>query len=163
REECMLARAGIAGGLAALLTLGAGTAPALAGSGAGAAALCTELAGSPSEPALATSGGGVAFDDLTAADAERAISACEPALELDPVSAELQFRLGRLFTAVGRDAEAVALYRSAAGQGYAPAQNNLANHIQDGRGVKQDLAGAAELFRLAAEQGLPIAQYNLGV
>jgi TPR repeat protein len=64
---------------------------------------------------------------------------------------------------VARDyAEAARLYRLAADQGHAAAQNNLGFMFEDGRGVAQDRAEAARLYRLAANQGDADAQFNLG-
>jgi hypothetical protein len=50
-------------------------------------------------------------------------------------------------------AEAVRLYRLAADQGHAGAQNNLGSMIEIGLGVAQDRAEAIRLYRLAAAQG----------
>ena len=50
----------------------------------------------------------------------------------------------------------------AAAQGFAHAQYNLGVMVYDGRGVPQDYAEAARLYRLAAAQGHARAQYNLG-
>jgi TPR repeat protein len=59
-------------------------------------------------------------------------------------------------------AEALRLYRLAAEQGLAGAQNNLGLMFENGEGVAQDYAEAARLYRLAAEQGLAEAQKCLG-
>jgi hypothetical protein len=55
------------------------------------------------------------------------------------------------------------LYRLAAEQGYAPAQDNLGWMYQKGRGVPQDYKEAVKWYRLAAEQGYAYGQNNLGV
>ena len=60
-------------------------------------------------------------------------------------------------------AEAVRLWRLAAEQGYALAQNNLGYAYYNGDGVKQDYAEAVRWYRLAAEQGDADAQNNLGI
>jgi TPR repeat protein len=78
-----------------------------------------------------------------------------------------QFVVGRCFNlgcgGVAKDyAEAVRLYRLAAAQGHACAQNNLSAKFEMGQGVAQDYAEAVRLYRLAAEQGDATAQYNLG-
>lgn len=44
-------------------------------------------------------------------------------------------------------------YRKSAGQGYAPAQNNLGSMYQYGYGVERNYDEAVRLFRLSAEQG----------
>ena len=59
------------------------------------------------------------------------------------------------------DAEAVRWYRRAAGQGFAPAQNNLGVMYEAGRGIPRDDAEAATWFRRAAEQGEPHALHSL--
>ena len=51
----------------------------------------------------------------------------------------------------------------AAEQGNAQAQYNLGVMYEQGQGVRQDVAQAAQWFRKAAEQGFAEAQYNLGV
>jgi TPR repeat protein len=59
-------------------------------------------------------------------------------------------------------AEASRLYRLAAEQGNAKAQNNLGNMYWYGRGVSQDYVEASRLYRQAAVQGETAAQHNLG-
>ena len=54
-------------------------------------------------------------------------------------------------------------YRKAAEQNYAPALNNLARLYADGRGVKQDVPKAIELWSKAAESGNTTARFNLGL
>jgi len=58
--------------------------------------------------------------------------------------------------------EAIAWYRRAADQGYAPAQNNLAGLYARGLGVKKDDKKAVALYQKAAAQGLMVAQSSLG-
>lgn len=54
------------------------------------------------------------------------------------------------------------LYRKAAEQGYAEAQNVVGRFLEEGwGGVTQNEAEAVKWFRKAAEQGFSIAQYNL--
>jgi TPR repeat protein len=60
-------------------------------------------------------------------------------------------------------AEAVRLFRLAAEQGDAGAQNNLGGMFEKGQGVAQDYAEALRLLRLSAAQGDAAAQVNLGV
>jgi TPR repeat protein len=59
--------------------------------------------------------------------------------------------------------ELVGLYRAAAAQNYAPAQNNLARLYAKGGGVEKSIPHALELYRKSAEQGYALAQYNLGM
>lgn len=56
---------------------------------------------------------------------------------------------------------AVDRYQEAVRLGYVPALNNLAVFYDSGRGVPQDRRKAVTLWRQAAQQGLPIAMYNL--
>jgi len=58
-------------------------------------------------------------------------------------------------------AEAVKLYKEAADQGYAVAQDNLGIMYNEGHGVPQDLAEAVKWWRKAAEQGNASAQDHL--
>ena len=65
---------------------------------------------------------------------------------------------------VPRDvSKALGLFRKAAKQGLAVAQNDLGRMYANGRGVAQDNREAVEWYRKAAEQGIVTAQYNLGV
>ena len=57
----------------------------------------------------------------------------------------------------------VARLRQIAGQGDAPAQTELGERYEDGRGVAQDYGEAVRWYRRAAEQGYVLGQYNLGV
>jgi hypothetical protein len=59
--------------------------------------------------------------------------------------------------------KAVQLYRQAATQGHAIAQNDLGYMYLVGRGVARDYSEALRLFRQAAAQGEPVAYQNLGV
>jgi TPR repeat protein len=54
-------------------------------------------------------------------------------------------------------------YQKAVEQNYAPAINNLARLYADGRGVKQDVPKAIELWSKAAETGNTTARFNLGL
>ena len=62
----------------------------------------------------------------------------------------------------GDYATAARLYRLAAEQGLAEAQNNLGALYGDGKGVPQDYTEAVKWYRLSAEQGLAEAQNKLG-
>lgn len=64
----------------------------------------------------------------------------------------------------GGDAhEAARLYKAAADEGNALAQNNLGALYDRGEGVPRDAREAARLYRASAEQGYPGGQANLGV
>ncbi len=58
--------------------------------------------------------------------------------------------------------DAARLYRVAALQGHAPAQNNLAYMYEKGIGLASDPAEAARWYRAAAEAGIDHAQHALG-
>ncbi len=79
---------------------------------------------------------------------------------------EEQFILGLRYedgSGVKKDLkEAVRLYRLAADQGHAPAQNNLGACYQRGIGVDKDTQEAVRLYRLAANQEYAAAQKKLG-
>jgi TPR repeat protein len=80
---------------------------------------------------------------------------------------ETEFKLGLKYYSgdgIKQDfAKAFALYRKAADQGNANAQNNLGLMYRKGEGVEKDYTEAAKLYRKAADQGNAFAQYNLGV
>ena len=59
--------------------------------------------------------------------------------------------------------KAAPLFRKAAEQGHAIAQNDLGWLYEEGKGVRQDYTQAAEWYRKAAEQGYASAQNNLGI
>ncbi len=59
------------------------------------------------------------------------------------------------------DAEAVRLYRPAAAQGHASAQNNLGSMFEFGEGVARDRTEVIRWYRLAAAQGDANAQNSL--
>ena len=84
----------------------------------------------------------------------------------DLAEAAARCRLGLMYytgTGFGMDfAEAARLFRLAAAQGNADAQNALAGMYANGEGVSEDSAEAARLYRLAADQGNADAQFHLG-
>ena len=82
----------------------------------------------------------------------------------DQINADAQHQnqLGVMYWNEKDDAHAVAWFTKAAKQGFAPAQTNLGNMYQEGKGVTQDDAQAVEWFRKAAEQGYARAQFLLG-
>ncbi|MCI0733796.1 MAG: serine/threonine-protein kinase [Methylococcaceae bacterium] len=104
-------------------------------------------------------GSGVTIDKI---DADRAVPACEKALELEPDSAKYQTLLGQAFEAQKDNESALELYRKAAEKRYALAQNNLGRMSEQGDGVIKDPEQAMNWYRKAAEQGLAWGQYNLG-
>ena len=87
--------------------------------------------------------------------------------EAEPVDAEEQYRLGKMYD-YGDDvpideAKAVKWYRKAAEQGYANAQHRLGVMYYNGQGVPKDDGEAVKWCRKAAEQGFANAQIMLGL
>ncbi|WP_461428794.1 tetratricopeptide repeat protein [Gymnodinialimonas sp.] len=81
--------------------------------------------------------------------------------------AKAQYQLATLLMTGGgtlpaRPAEARELFEKAIEQDYTPAATNLGFMLMNGTGGDKDFARAAELFRVEAELGDPIAQNNLG-
>lgn len=118
---------------------------------------CEELAGPKYQEDIA--GPGVTIDKI---DVDRAVPACEKALQLEPDSAKYQTLLGQAFEAQKDNENALKYYRKAAEQRYALAQNNLGRMSEQGEGVIKDPEQAMNWYRKAAEQGHAWAQYNLG-
>lgn len=121
---------------------------------------CESLAASPDDRSRAADIAGVDFGHI---DAHRAELACRSAVDTES-SPRLQYALGRALEAGGQSLdEAVRLYRQAADQGFAPAQNNLAWLYEHGKAMKQSDQEAARLYRLAADQGFAPAQFQLAL
>ncbi|MCA3370936.1 MAG: SEL1-like repeat protein [Roseomonas sp.] len=99
----------------------------------------------------------------TAIDVQRARTACEAAIAAHPQEPRFQAWLGRVFSATGLHADAVAFYRRAAELGHAWAQNSMGVVLANGRGLSRDDTRAAQWYLLAADQGYAEAQNNLGV
>lgn len=95
---------------------------------------------------------GVAFDDLIA-NAEAREAACRADLARFPENPRLKHNLARVLDKVGRDVEAVELYRQAATDGYDWAQNNLAVMLIHGEGTNADMAEAVVWLKRAYAQG----------
>ncbi|KAH3743732.1 sel1 repeat family protein [Pelomyxa schiedti] len=58
---------------------------------------------------------------------------------------------------------AIGYYQASSAQGWAPGQDSLAQCYQHGKGVDRSCGVAFELYRAAAEQGFPEAQFHLGL
>ncbi len=155
---------GRAAGVKPALALAAGGLLLLAGfatpSWSGAPPLddCDRLAASALDPGRR--GPGVSWDQI---DPARAVPACRAALQRFPGSPRFKFQYGRALHKAGEQAEAANWYRDAAGQGFAPAQNNLGVMYTNGHGVPRDDAEAVKWHRMAAEQGYVVGQYKLGL
>ena len=85
-----------------------------------------------------------------------------PAKAPEP-SAEELYQQARKLDAEKEYEKAFLLYKKAAEQGHAPAQNNLGYCYKYGEGVAQDKEEAVKWYRKSAEQGNAPAQHNLGV
>jgi len=64
-----------------------------------------------------------------------------------------QLVLGFKYWQLGNHAEAIQCFRTAAEQGYAPAQHNLGYAYLNGQGIPQDYVEAYKWFTLAAADG----------
>jgi len=91
-----------------------------------------------------------------------AIPECEAAVREHPNSSRLVYQLGRAYYKANNFGAAVAQFRRAAEQGYAPAQTNLGAMYAFGQGIPKDDAQAVAWFRKAADQGNAGAQADLG-
>jgi serine/threonine protein kinase len=63
---------------------------------------------------------------------------------------------------IGKYAEAIELYKKAADMNHAKAQNKLGEIYVEGRKATRNAAEAFAWLQKAANQGLPVAQFNLG-
>ena len=105
-------------------------------------------------------GDGVDFSKL---DADRAIKACENAVNSYPNEPRFQFQLGRAFDKKKQYETAIRWYKKVAKDySYPSAQNNLGHMYRGGKGVPKDDKKAVKWFRLAAEQGDALGQNALG-
>jgi len=125
-----------------------------------ATAACDALAANPADRSRPPDVPGVAYDEL---DPARAIPACEAAVEQRPRDARYQYQLGRALIKARHNDEALAYFRAAAKQGFAPAENGLGLNYQYGLGVASSARQAVEWFRRAAAQQYAPAQANLGI
>jgi TPR repeat protein len=131
---------------------------------------CDSLAASEVDPARPPEVRGVFFDRI---DSEAAIAACQKAVQDNPRVVRYLFNLGRAYhrlgTRPGMDQADRSLafrrarlaYNDAASRGYVSALNNLAILYEGGDGVDFSEEEAIKLFTKAAQQGHPLAMYNL--
>ena len=116
---------------------------------------CDKLAASPSDPLRTTKG--VPLQSIVA---QAAIEQCETSVKTEPRTPRYRYQLGRAFEAAQKLDEARVHYQEAATAGYPVASLNLGLLFLNGRGVPQDSARAAELFRTAFS-GEVVAAGNL--
>ena len=55
------------------------------------------------------------------------------------------------------------LFKEAADLGYGPAQGHYASCLEHGSGCRKDVPAALRLYRLAADWGVPMAQYQFAL
>jgi TPR repeat protein/uncharacterized protein (UPF0335 family) len=133
---------------------------------------CDRLAASDQDRARPPEVPGVLWDKL---DADAAIAACTKAVEENPRIARYLYNLGRAYQKLGTrpgldEAERMRALRSArlsyddaTKRGYVSALNDLAVLYENGDGVEANGAQAVDLLKRAAQQGDPLAMYNLAL
>jgi hypothetical protein len=133
---------------------------------------CDRLAASDQDRARPPEVSGVLWDKI---DADAAIAACTKAVEENPRIARFLYNLGRAYQKLGTrpgldDADRARALRSArlsyddaTKRGYVSALNDLAVLYENGDGVDANGAQAIELLKRAAQQGDPLAMYNLAL
>ena len=122
---------------------------------------CDRAAANPLDPNRPAGVPGVDFNKI---DITAAMPACKAALAAEPENPRLLYQMGRIF-AVGTDyAQARSYFEKAAAASYAIARFDLAGVYLGGRGgLPKDDARFVSLITLASEQGLPAADYALGL
>lgn len=95
-------------------------------------------------------------------DTARAIPACEKAVGEDPKTLRLADQLGRAYLKAERYADALRVFKDAAGRGSPYASNEVGYLYYRGfGGLKKDYARARPWFEKAASLGVPVAMSNL--
>jgi TPR repeat protein len=133
--------------------------PVLARAGAPDEAICDRLAAVPFDADKPSGVDG--SDQIAAADRAEALRSCEAAAQASGAPRRLWMQYGRALETAGRNAEALAAYEKAAGQGSTAAMIGLSGMYSSGKGVAQDYAKAMSWIRKAAEAGDPVAMNNL--
>ncbi len=110
---------------------------------------------------IAYNGGIRAADRLIGQLGGHVFSEVPPAMDVKYRNEE-RFELGYRAYAEGKYTVAALMYRLAAEDGYAHAQNNLGVCCEKGHGVPQDEVAAAGWYELAAHGGYDTAWLNLG-
>ncbi len=96
-------------------------------------------------------------------DTERAIPACEKAVAEEPKNLRFANQLGRAYLKAERYADALRVFKDAAGRGSPYASNEVGYLYYRGfGGAQKDYALARPWFEKAAQLGVPIAMTNLG-
>ncbi len=133
---------------------------------------CDRLAASDQDRARPPEVAGVLWDKI---DADAAIPSCTKAVEDNPRVARYLYNLGRAYQKLAArpgidDNErknalrnARLAYDDATKRGYVSALNDLAVLYENGEGGEGSSAQAIELLKRAAQQGDPLAMYNLAL
>lgn len=119
---------------------------------------CDKLAAIPGDPNLNIAG--VSLNEM---EHDKAIVACQDALQSHPEQPRFAFQLARAMIAAKRPSEAQKLAELAIDDGYEIAQVVLGYLAAAGLDQKKDEAEASARYRKAAEAGLPMAAYVLAV
>ncbi|TMJ53189.1 MAG: hypothetical protein E6G90_09385 [Alphaproteobacteria bacterium] len=98
-------------------------------------AMCDRLAGDLLDPHKRAPG--VPFDAI---DAEKAIPACQTAVEEAADEPRFRYQLGRALNRAGKREEAAALIRAVAQEGYPAAQDAPSRLYENGSGIEKDEA-----------------------
>lgn len=93
----------------------------------------------------------------------RAIGACEIAIEISPKDSEIQYLLGRSYQKSGNNAKALDWYNESSKNGYSDAQYALGTMYLNGIGIQKDPAKAYSLYNDAAKGGNSEAYIAIGV
>lgn len=119
---------------------------------------CDRLAGDPRDPDRVAPG-----VQVPKMDGQKALEACQAALEAHPDTTRFLYHLGRANHALDNYDDAARWFQKAANAGYAPAMSILGVFYTAGGGVPQDYELAVQWYRKAAAHGYSVAMYNLGV
>jgi TPR repeat protein len=122
-------------------------------------AICDRLAAVPFDAVKPSDVGGAY--EIAAADQPEALRSCEAAAKAPGASRRLWTQYGRALETAGKNAEALAAYEKAAGQGSTAAMIGLSDMYSGGKGVAQDYTKAVRWIRKAAEASDPFAMNNL--
>jgi tetratricopeptide (TPR) repeat protein len=119
---------------------------------------CDRLAAHPGDNNKVTPG--VSWEQL---ETERALAACERAIEEHPEVSRFTYQYARALHKAGALENAAGRYRSVAEKGYAQAQAAISSMYLKGEGIAQDSAEAFRWCRNAADLGHAGGQSMLGV
>lgn len=117
---------------------------------------CDLLAAHPDDPQRVSAG--VAWDAMRP---DRAVPACEEALDEFPGTTRFKYQLGRAYDRGGNTVSAVKWYRVAADRGYPQALYSMGGIFRLGNGVPRNLEESARWYAEAAQNGHPLATISL--